>query len=267
MNDIFEFKRFGLLFKKTILERYLQLTGLTCLAFAATLIIYSAILFFTNGMARNLAQNLSFVWGIIGGGCFLSSVIFGYFSTNASGAAYLTLPVSAFEKWVCGMLIIGVLFPALFLVFYRVMDSCFVMFYHNGLNKNDPRYKDMYDAVQVYPFNNKFVRESVMMYLNFVSVMMLGSLYFNKVSAIKTALVYSSILGVLYFLNLIIANLFFHNVDGAFPFNAVFIKVGNDVGILGLPDAIANLVQLAIQIIIPGILFLTVFIRLGEKEI
>ena len=36
MNDIFEFKRFGLLFKKTILERYVQFTGLTGLAFAAT---------------------------------------------------------------------------------------------------------------------------------------------------------------------------------------------------------------------------------------
>ena len=59
----------------------------------------------------------------------------------------------------------------------------------------------------------------------------------------------------------------FHNVDGAFPFSGVFIKVGNDVGLLGLPDAIANLVQLAIQFIIPGILFLTVFIRLREKEI
>ena len=267
MNDIFELKRFGLLFKKTILERYVQFTGLIGLSLAVTPIIYSAVLFFTHGTAWNVAQNLSFGYGIISAGCFLSSAIFGYFNTNASGAAYLTLPVSAFEKWFCGMLIIGVLFPALFLVFYRVMDSCFVMLYHNGLNKNDPRYQDMYDAVQVYPFDDRFVKQSVMIYINFVSVMMLGSLYFNKVSAIKTALVYGSFLGLLYFFNLIIANLLFHNVDGAFPFSGVFIKVGNDDGLLGLPDEIANLVQLAIQIIIPGILLLTVFIRLKEKEI
>ena len=267
MNDIFEFKRFGLLFKKTILERYVQFTGLTGLAFAATLIIYSAVLFFTDGMARNLAQNLSFVYGIIGGGCFLAAVVFGYFSTNASGAAYLTLPVSAFEKWCCGILIIGVIFPTLFLAFYRVIDTCFIMVYHNGLNKNDPRYKDMYNAVQVYAFNNNFAKESIMIYANFVSAMMLGSLYFNKASAIKTALVYCCVLGLLYILNLTVAKMLFHNVDGAFPFSGVFIKVGNDVGLLGLPDAIANLVQLAIQFIIPGILFLTVFIRLREKEI
>jgi len=267
MNDIFEFKRFGLLFKKTIAERYVQLIGITGLALAATLVIYSAVLYFTGGMGRNLAQNLSFVYGIIGGGCFLGSVIFGYFNTNASGAAYLTLPVSAFEKWFCGMLIIGVLFPSLFLVFYRLIDSCFVLFYHNGLNKNDPRYKDMYDAVQVYDFNNNFAKQCVMIYANFASAMMLGSLYFNKVSAVKTALVYGCVLGLLYILNLTIANMLFHNVDGTFPFSAVFIKVGNDVGILGLPDAIANLVLLAIQFIIPGILFLTVFIRLREKEI
>src|ERR1700712_1526783 len=106
MNDIFEIKRFGLLFKKTILERYTQLLGLTVLALAATLIIYSVILYITGGMNWNFAQNLSFVYGMIGGGCFLASVIFGYFATNASGAAYLTLPVSAFEKWLCGMIII-----------------------------------------------------------------------------------------------------------------------------------------------------------------
>ena len=126
MNDIFEFKRFGLLFKKTILERPVQLLGIAGLALAATLIIYSAILYFTNGMGWNIAQNLSFGWGVIGGGCFLSSVVFGYFSTNASGSAYLTLPASAFEKWLCGIIIIGVLFPGLFLIFYRFMDFCFL---------------------------------------------------------------------------------------------------------------------------------------------
>jgi hypothetical protein len=267
MNDIFEFRRFGLLFKKTILERYVQYAGLTALAFAVTLIIYSGVLFFTNGMARNLAQNLSFVWGIIGGGCFLASLVFGYFNTNASGAAYLTLPVSAFEKWCCGMLIICIIVPALFLVFYRLMDSCFVIAYHNGLNKNDPRYKEMYDAVQIYPFDNNFAREAIMIYTNFVSAMMLGALYFNKANTIKTALFCVCILGLLYVINLMVAKILFLNVDGAFPFANVFIKVGNDVGVLGLPDVIANFLQIAIQFIIPSILFLTVFIRLREKEI
>lgn len=267
MNDIFEFKRFGLLFKKTIFERYIQLIGLTGLSFAVTLIIYSAILYFTGGMGWNLAQNFAFVWGIVIGGCFLSSVIFGYFNTNASGSAYLTLPASAFEKWFCSIIIIGLLFPSLFLLFYRIIDVFFVMFYHNGLNKSDPRYKDMYDAVQIYSFDNNFVVDAVMIYTNFVGAMMVGSLYFNKVSAIKTALVYGGILGGIYVLNLLVVNMMFKNVDTSFPFNDIFIKVGNDIGSLELPSAVSNVVYIAIQFIFPPVLWLTALIRLKEKEI
>jgi len=267
MNDLFEVKRFGLLLKKTVSERVLQLTGLTGLALIATFIIYSGVLYATDGMGHNLAQNLSFVWGIIGGGCFLSSIAFGYFSTNASGAAYLTLPASAFEKWLCGILIIGIFFPVVFLVFYRVMDTCFVMFYHNSLNKHAPRYTEMYNAVQVYTFDNNFAGQAIMIYVNFVTAMMVGSLYFNKVSAVKTALVYAGILAFIYFLNLVLAHAMFTNVDMAFPFHNIFIKVGSGVGSLELPATVSKIVFIAVQYIIPGVLLLTTYIRLREKEI
>jgi hypothetical protein len=267
MNDLFEIKRFGLLLKKTVAERVLQLTGLAALALIATLIIYAGVLFVTDGAGHNLAQNLSFVWGIIGGGTFLSSIVFGYFSTNASGAAYLTLPASAFEKWLCGILIIGVFFPVVFMAFYRVMDTCFVMFYHNGLNKHDPRYTDMYNAVQVYAFDNNFAKQCVIIYANFATAMMVGSLYFNKVSAVKTALVYVGLLAFVYFLNLILAHTIFTHVDSAFPFNSIFIKVGNGTGLLELPAMVSKMVFIAIQYIIPGALLFTTYIRLREKEI
>jgi len=264
MNNIFELKRFGLLLKKTVMERPVQLFGLCGLILAATLAIYSALLHFTNW---NLAQNLSFVWCFAGGGCFLASIVFGYFGTNASGSAYLTLPASTFEKWLCGVLIVGVAFPGLFLVFFRLMDASFVMAYHNGLDKNSPAYKVMYKAVQVYTFDNAFVKDSIIIYANFVGAMMVGSLYFNKVSAIKTAMVYSGGLTIIYFLNLFLANAAFRNVDIAFPFNSIMIKVGNGTGILELPSNVSNIVHIAILYIIPTVLWITAYIRLREKEI
>lgn len=264
MNDIFKIKRFGLLLKKTVLERPMQYVGLIGLIFVLTLVIYGVALYALSWMP---AQNLAFIWGFVGGGCFLSSVVFGYFNTNASGSAYLTLPASAFKKWLCAVLIIGVFFPGMFLAFYKLMDICFVTVYHNGLNKYDPHFKDLYNMVAVFSFNNKVTVQSEMLYMNFVGAMMIGSLYFNKTAAIKTSLVYCGILGVIFFLNLFIANALFKDVDIAFPFHNIFIKVGTDSGSLELPHRVENMVTLAIQFIVPGILWLTALMRLREKEI
>ena len=96
MNDVFNLKRFGLLLKKTILERPVQLMGITGLILTATAVIYALCLYY---MSFQPAQNMAYIWGLGGGGCFLSSVVFGYFNTIAQGSAYLTLPASAFEKW------------------------------------------------------------------------------------------------------------------------------------------------------------------------
>ncbi|MHB8208948.1 hypothetical protein [Mucilaginibacter sp.] len=267
MNNIFELKRFGLLLKKTVMERPVQLFGLCGLILAATLVLYSVLLHLIGWQGWNMVQNLTFVWCFMGGGCFLSSIVFGYFGTNASGSAYLTLPASTFEKWLCGVLIIGVCFPCLFLVFFRLMDASFVMAYHNGLDRNSQNYKVMYDAARAYPFDNVFVKESVMIYVNFVGAMMVGSLYFNKVSAIKTAIVYCCALAIIFFLNLFLAKAAFSNVDMAFPFNKIMIKVGNGFGTIELPSNVSNIVHVAILFIIPIVLWITAYIRLREKEI
>src|ERR1700759_4563749 len=108
MNDIFNIKRFALLFKKTIAERPVQNVGVTGLLLVLSFILYV--------VAKKLAgfgpaQNLTFIWGLAGGGFFLASFVFGYFGTNASGSSYLTLPVSFLEKWLCSILIAGIFYP------------------------------------------------------------------------------------------------------------------------------------------------------------
>jgi len=264
MNDIFNLKRFGLLLKKTIFERPVQLIGITGLILIATLIIYALCLYF---LSFQPAQNLAYIWGLVGGGCFLSSVAFGYFNTNAHGSAYLTLPASAFEKWLCAVLIVGIFFPCIFLAFYKLVDMGFVTAYHNGLDKNNPAYKEMYTSVQYYPINGNVAKQSEIMFANFACAMMVGSLYFNRIAAIKTALVYFGIFGAIYFLNLFLARIFFSNVDDAFPFNSISIKVGNGRGMLELPSSFSNIVYYFMAFILPGVLLTTTLIRLREKEI
>src|SRR6478736_4112517 len=118
MNDTFSIRRFGLLFKKTIAERPIQTVGVMVLLLLLSFILYVAA---KKIIGFGPAQNLTLIWGLAGGGFFLASFVFGYFSNNASGSSYLTLPVSYFEKWLCSIIITGVLYPIIFLVFYHLM--------------------------------------------------------------------------------------------------------------------------------------------------
>ncbi|TSD65850.1 hypothetical protein FFF34_000165 [Inquilinus sp. KBS0705] len=264
MNDIFSLTRFGLLLRKSVLERPAQIIGVIALILSFTLILYSGLLYFGGW---GTAQFLSFIWGFIGGGIFLSSNIFGYFNTNASGSAYLTLPASVFEKWLCGVLITGVLFCLLFLGFYRLIDTCFVTGYHNSLDRSSPLYARLYDAVHIFSFEGNTVRQSVTMFVNFAGVMLVGSLYFNRVALVKVALVACFTMGAIYFLNLAIAHVLFKNVDIAFPFYNVLISVNSESGNIQLPPFASKLADVCLQYILPITLWVTAYIRLREKEI
>ncbi len=263
MNNLFNIKRFAWFLKKTILERPVQLAGFVLLILATDLLAY-AFAKFTGGF--EVAQNSSFLIGLIGGGCLLASFVFGHFSSNASGSSFLTLPASHFEKWLCGILITGAIYVAIFLLFFRTMDSIFVSIYHNSLDKNGPFYKEMYDAVQIYPFDGFVASRGFMMFFNFAGGMLVGSLYFNKASFIKVALIAVGFCFGAFMLNLFIANLFLKNVDNAFPYFLVWITVGKERGRLELPANILYMVNITFLYVLPIILWGLSFLRLREKE-
>ncbi|MEP6682193.1 MAG: hypothetical protein ABJA35_02995, partial [Parafilimonas sp.] len=142
MSNTFNAKRFWRLFKKTLLERPIQMFGLTALLLTLVLILY-VVAKQLSGFGA--AQNLSFIWGLPGGSFILASFVFGYFSSNASGSSFLTLPASHFEKWLSGVLIVGILYPVIFLLFYHLIDVSFVTLYHNSLDTSSPFYKEQYE--------------------------------------------------------------------------------------------------------------------------
>ena len=263
MNDTFSIKRFSLFFKKTLLERPAQLIGLIILCMALSLLVY-AFTKFTAGFEA--AQMATFMIGLIVGGCFLASFVYGYFGTNASGSSFLTLPASQFEKWLCGILLAGVIYTIIFLLFFRFIDSTFISIYHNSLDPKAPFYKEQYDAVQLFPYDGFVATRSYMMFANFASAMFVGSLYFNKAPFIKVALVLCGLCFGLFLINLLVANIFFDNVEFAFPYYVVALYFGKNEGRLELPPAILDVVVIIFQYIIPLILVTLAYTRLREKE-
>jgi len=263
MNNIFHARRFGLLLKKTILERPAQLIGFTVLILSIVLILYfiakTQIGFFAG-------QNLAFIWGLAGGGCFLASLVFTHFYSNASGSSYLTLPASATEKWLVGVVVAGVLYPIIFLVFFRLMDAGFVSQYHRSLDPENPLYKMQYDAVYVFSYSGRIAKKVYPIFLLFTPIAMLGSLYFNKAGFIKTALVFCGICFAMFALNWLFAIILFGKIDDAFPFHSVDISVGKVVGSVELTKPWFQIYSFISDYALPVTLWILTYIRLREKE-
>jgi len=263
MNNFFNAKRFWLLVKKTILERPSQIAGLIGLMLTAILIVY---FIFKTQFSFNAAQNIAFIWGLAGGGCFLASYIFNYFSTNAHGSSFLTLPASHFEKWLCGVLIAGIFYPVIFLVFFRMMDAGFVALYHNSLDPASPLYKEQYAAVYEFSLTGRIALRVYWTFFLFSGVAVLGSLYFNKTAFIKTALLFCAICLGLFALNWAIASLLFGQIDGAFPFRDVGILVGKEAGSVELPNNAFIVTSFAFDYFLPLLMWILAYVRLREKE-
>lgn len=263
MNDIFSFRRFGFFFKKTLMDRPLQMFGLCGLALVIAFLLY-VILKTIAGFDQ--AQNVAFIVGLVGCGTFLASFVFNYFGANASGSSYLTLPASSLEKWLTGVLIAGVLFPALFLVFFHLIDYFFVSSYHASLDPKGPFYKQLYEEVNVFPLNGFVASKAYIMFLNATGAMLVGSLYFNKAAFIKVALIVSGLYIGGHILNQFIAKAIFDKVDRALPYYCVFIPVGKEFGKVLLPDFASKIVDICMLYIMPAIFWLVSLIRLREKE-
>ena len=263
MNDTFSLKRFAWLFKKTLLERPVQLFGLIGLSLIISFLIYAIL---KNMVGFEEAQVFSFLLGFVGGGVFLASFVFSYFFSNASGSSYLTLPASTFEKWLCGILICGIIFPAIFLSLYHLMDLGFVSSYHNSLDPKEPFYREKYNSVFPFSFYGDMPRHVYVMFLNATGAMLIGSLYFNKNAFIKVALFVSIVYISGHFLNYFMAKSVLDNVNWALPYYCAFIEVGKERAKLMLPNYASVAVDICMIYIVPAIFCLTALVRLREKE-
>jgi len=263
MSDVFSIKRFFLLFKKIIVERPVQTLGVSALLLILSFILYVAA---KNIIGFGPAQNLTFIWGLAGGGFFLSSFMFGYFNTNANGSSYLTLPASFLEKWLCGILIAGILYPLIFLLFFHITDIAFVAAYHNSLDKTSLFYKQQYESVYPFDLNGRIAWKVYALFLLLAGAMLTGTLYFNKMAFIKTGITICIAFFILFGLNWFVASMLFCKINDAGLYNHVTLPVGKEQGVLLLPSNLEETFRYGTSYIIPVILWFLPLLRLREKE-
>jgi hypothetical protein len=146
------------------------------------------------------------------------------------------------------------------------MDAGFVALYHHGLDPTSPLYKMRYDDVYVLSFTGRLAAKVYIIFFQLTGAALTGSLYFNKVSFIKTALVVCLVCVLAFGLNWLMATIVFGNVRDAAPFHYVVVSVGIGEGEINLPQNAFGLYSLCIDYFFPVMVWCIPFIRLREKE-
>lgn len=191
MNNIFNFRRFGLLLRKTIYEKGLVLGGTFVLLIAIMLFLYWQV---KNINSSQVFQNLCLGVGLI---CpaFLVSFLLNNFSKKSNAASFLTLPCSHFEKWLSVFMIVVLIYLPLFLLTLKIIDTSFINHYREIAIT-----KFHWDAKRIatsFPYIKYHFEDTegqfpidvfLSLYLILGSISILGSLYFNQKSLIKTAI-------------------------------------------------------------------------------
>lgn len=261
MNQTFHWHRFFLLLKMSVLEKPVAVIGTYFAGFATSALIY---LFFQSIGAYQPAQFLSFAVGLVGGGCLIASVVFAHFSSESNGIAYLTLPGSRWEKWLVGFLIAAAYVGA-FILFFKWLDHYFVEAFKQKLNPNDPRYLAKYNSLWTYEFGEE--KSFLIFFANCFCLMLIGSVQFNRLPFIKTALIIIVAIFVTLSLNMIIAKMLVPNMARAVPLQSLVVTQHDKESAIQLPVNIQEKVGWVVGVAFPLTLLLISFLKLKEKEI
>lgn len=275
MNNFFNFRRLMLLLRKTIYEKGLVLGGTFILALVFILLIYSTQ---NAGRQSAFAQNMSFMIGVFSVTIWVN-ILLNNFSKKSITVSYLTLPCSHFEKWLSVVVITVFLYLPLFLGVLKVIDLLFVDSYREIAVA-----KFNYSAAQLeidlpyikYSFDDNVndrmpFSTFLACFFGFGGVSLLGSLYFNQKSYIKSALV---------FLGLFVAFSFFSDLifsfiigektttSGVFNFTKAVVSTESKKAYpINATESIKNLVKYFMMIFIPAALWLIGLVRFSDKEL
>ena len=191
MNNTFDLRRFGHLLNKTIYEKRLALLGSFVLLIALSILIYA-----TGSNARNSTgiQRMVLFFGILVMPTVVVNILLDNFSKKSVAASFLTLPCSYFEKWLVVLVFTALVYLPLFILSFKILDVIFVNHYRD-LAVTKWLWNTRQIENELPYFSLSFDKpESPLAYLlsNFFmlsAVSMIGSLYFNQKSYIKTTLV------------------------------------------------------------------------------
>lgn len=263
MNQTFSFHRFGLLLKLHLSEHLrTYLMGISLL-FGIWIILLAPTTIKTTHYHESLYRIHAGFFGAVfcGAGAWFASEAFRVVGTPTRGIPYLMLPASQLEKFLVASLMIVAFTLVATVVFYTV-EGAFFSLLNARLPQGEPHYKLLDLSSPTFP------PELFLGALLGLPLFFLGSIYFDKVPFVKTAVIAFLILFVGIFLNEFVVSRLFPERDyyGSSLFREVHFQQNGIWYELELTDLPKLLVNAALLLIALGLWF-TAYIRFKEKEV
>jgi hypothetical protein len=275
MNNTFNFRRFGLLLRKTIYEKGLVLGGTFILVTILIMFSYSST---STNRQSSFSQSMGLVIGLFSVTVWVN-ILLNNFSKKSAAASYLSLPCSHFEKWLSVFVITIFMYLPLFLVVFKVIDTLFLNHFRDlAISKFHYSTKQLetdlpyltYNFIEKDNLNRMPFSIFLACFFSLGGVAVIGSLYFNQKSYIKSALVF---LGLAFTLSLAL-NMLFDTIigektsTGIFSFTKAVITTENErLFTINASESIQQIGKYFIMIFIPAALWLIGLVRFSDKEL
>jgi len=202
MNNTFDFTRFSLLVKRQWVENKKLFLMASFALFGLGVVCYSFNMSFITGKLSHAIQPSSFILGIFLSGTIFTNFLLKEFSDKNATTSFLQIPASHFEKLACVILYSFIIFPIAYVLIFNVLDFTMVGVSNNimsnyiTLNIHEKLEKSI-------PFFEQFIIESeksrtiksnihtteydvLAIWFLPMSFLILGSIFYSRLSLIKT---------------------------------------------------------------------------------
>lgn len=258
MNEVFNLRRFLRLFIKHTAEHY-QTYFMAVAVLAGVMLLGGAFLFFMIQEPPDpVMQNVSFVFLLIIAGTIFTSTIFSDYGRKSKAIPALTLPATAFEKFLVGWLWS---YPIYILVYLGVF---YLVLYGLGSTRTygPGRHFDIISVAQP-----QFI-VVLLMFSVMQAVTMFGAVFFNALHFIKTGFTFFIGLGAMIALNLILLKLMtgLKEINTPVPFGNLAFSSGESRYTVDITEGNPMLVY-GVMGGITILLWSAAYFRLKEKQV
>lgn len=274
MNQFFRFKRFSQLVAKHWADNKKRY-GLSVLAFIGLLIAWFVFTILTRmdstPMSREV-QTVTYFFTLFATGTFYASQYFNDLGSRPKGINFLLVPASTFEKLLCSLLYSVLLFFVVFTASFYLADVLMVAlakaFTGTTAGGGKPVVVNIFDIIPL-PFNRDTTINFLFFFFSVQAAFLLGSVYFEKYSFIKT-IICCFIAGFILFCFLY----FFGEVllpkgdysRGFLTSYRVYVDGAND-RLVQIPEWIGRVLLFLLMYAVAPFLWLATYYRLKEKQV
>jgi hypothetical protein len=206
MNQFFSFKRFSLLVLKHWADNKRRYS-LSVLALAGLLAGWFVFMMLANEEGNPMdeeMQRVVYFFLLFAGGAFYASQYFRDLGSKGRGSNFLLVPASSFEKLLCAVLFVVLLFFVAFTAVFYLVDVVMVNIANRyWADAGKVPVTNIFEASVLQSKDGSSIR-LLLLYFSLQSAFLLGSVYFERYSFIKTIIsgfvVFIIVFGLVYFL-------------------------------------------------------------------